>query len=66
MGGAVATGLLLVNRRLGLIACVAAVLMAFTQVYIGAHFLWDVLRGLAFGANVALMACLLLRHRSTA
>jgi membrane-associated phospholipid phosphatase len=66
MGGAVAAGLLLVNRRLGLIACLAAALMAFTRVYIGAHYPWDVLGGLAFGATVALLGWLLLRHPLTA
>jgi len=51
MGGAVAAGLLLVNRRLGLLACVAAALMAFVRVYIGAHYPWDALGGLALTAT---------------
>jgi len=66
MGGAVAAGLLLVNRRLGLFACVAAALLAFARVYIGAHYPWDVLAGLAFGASVTLLGWLLLRHPLTA
>lgn len=66
MGGAVAAGLLLVNRRLGLLAALAAALMAFTRVYIGAHYPWDVLGGLAFGASVAILGWLLLRHTVTA
>jgi len=65
MGGAVAAGLLPVNRRLGLLACLAAALMAFTRVYIGAHYPWDVLGGLAFGATVAILGWLLLRHPLT-
>jgi undecaprenyl-diphosphatase len=66
MGGAVAAGLLLVNRRLGILACLAAALMAFTRVYIGAHYPWDVLGGLTFGASVAVLGWLLLRHPLTA
>lgn len=52
MAGAVAAGVLLVHRRLGLITVVAAVLMAFTRVYVGAHFPGDVTAGLVLGAVV--------------
>jgi membrane-associated phospholipid phosphatase len=65
MGGAVATGLLLVNRRLGLLAALAAALMAFARVYIGAHYPWDVLGGLILGGAVVLLGWLLLRHPLT-
>ena len=34
--GAVAVGLLLVNRRWGIVAAIAAVVMAFARVYVGA------------------------------
>jgi undecaprenyl-diphosphatase len=50
MAGAVATGLLLVSWRLGL----AAAVMAFARVYVGAHYPGDVVAGLALGAGVAL------------
>ena len=62
MAGAVAAGLLLVSRRLGLVAAAAALVMAFSRVYIAAHYPWDVAAGLAFGALVAVAGWLLLRR----
>ncbi|MEY2580416.1 MAG: hypothetical protein QOE09_265 [Ilumatobacteraceae bacterium] len=53
VAGAVAAGLFLTNRRWGIIAIVLAVLMAFTRVYVGAHYVADVVGGLALGAAVA-------------
>lgn len=55
MAGAAAVGLLLVERRLGLFAAVAALLMAFARVYVGAHFPVDVLAGLAVGGVLAML-----------
>lgn len=52
MAGAVAAGALLVDRRLGVVASVLAVLMAFARVYVGAHYPLDVVAGLALGALV--------------
>src|SRR4051794_5545270 len=51
--GAVAVGLFFVDRWLGLTAAVLAVLMAFTRVYVGAHYVGDVLAGLVLGGGVA-------------
>ncbi len=51
--GAVAVGLWFVNRRLGTVAVVAAVFMAFTRVYVGAHYPGDVVAGFALGGAVA-------------
>jgi membrane-associated phospholipid phosphatase len=51
--GAVAVGLFFVDRWLGLAAAIAAVVMAFTRVYVGAHYPGDVLAGLALGGVVA-------------
>src|SRR4051794_38512827 len=55
MAGAAAAGLWLVDRRLGVVASVAALLMAASRVYIAAHYPHDVLAGLVVGAAVALL-----------
>jgi membrane-associated phospholipid phosphatase len=60
MAGAVAAGLFLVSRKLGLLAALAAVAMAFARIYIAAHYPWDVLVGLAFGAAITLRGWVLL------
>jgi membrane-associated phospholipid phosphatase len=62
MAGAASAGLLLVWRRLGMTALAAALLMAFTRVYIGAHYPWDVAAGLLLGAFVTLTGWALLRY----
>jgi undecaprenyl-diphosphatase len=61
MAGAVASGLFLVNRRLGIVAVVAAAVMAFARVYIAAHYPLDVLAGLVLGTAVSLFGFLLVR-----
>jgi undecaprenyl-diphosphatase len=53
VAGAVAVGLLFANRRWGIIASTMAILMAFTRVYVGAHYLGDVVAGLALGGLVS-------------
>ena len=60
MAGAVAAGLWLVDRRLGVAASIAALLMAFARVYVAAHYPHDVVVGLAFGALVVLVGWWLL------
>ena len=59
--GAVAAGLLVAGRRIGVLAVVLALLMAFVRVYVGAHYPADVVAGLAFGAAVVLLGGLLLQ-----
>lgn len=60
MAGAVAAGLWLVDRRLGIIATIAAAVLGFARVYIAAHYPHDVIAGLAVGAAVVLVGWLLL------
>lgn len=61
MAGAVAAGLCYVNRRLGMTAWAAAVLLAFSRVYVGAHYPLDVAAGLALGAAVIVLGQTLAR-----
>lgn len=61
MAGAVTLGLFLVSRRLGAVAVAASVLLAFSRVYVGAHFPLDVLVGLLTGAAISLLGFVLVR-----
>jgi undecaprenyl-diphosphatase len=65
MAGAVAAGLWLVNRRLATVATVAALLMAFTRVYVAAHYPHDVLAGLLLGAAIVVVGWWLLARPLT-
>ncbi|MFK8910509.1 phosphatase PAP2 family protein [Streptomyces sp. YS-3] len=62
IAAAAAVALLLGDRLLGAIAVPAALLMAASRVWIGAHYPHDVLAGLAVGAVVALVLTLLARR----
>jgi undecaprenyl-diphosphatase len=62
IAGALATGLLILDRRLGVIAWLLALFLAFARVYAGVHYPGDVIVGLAFGAIVALILWAVLRR----
>jgi undecaprenyl-diphosphatase len=51
--GAVAAGLWLAHRRIGILAAGLALVMAFARVYVGAHYPGDVAAGLLLGAGMA-------------
>jgi membrane-associated phospholipid phosphatase len=55
LAGAVIAGLSLVSGRLGAVALLAAAVMAFAGVYIGADYPLDVLAGLAIGNAVSVI-----------
>lgn len=52
---ALAVGLFLANRRLGIIGLVIGVVGGFIRVYMGVHYPTDVVGGLALGTAVALL-----------
>lgn len=52
---AIAVALFMVNRRLGLVGIVLAVIAGFCRVYMGVHYPTDVIGGLALGTAVALL-----------
>lgn len=61
MASSVAVGLWLLDRRLGLVAALLALVMGFARVYIAAHYPWDVLAGFALGTLVMLLGWRLAR-----
>jgi undecaprenyl-diphosphatase len=62
VAGAVTAGLFLVNRTLGWVGALAASMMAFSRVYIAAHYPLDVVAGLLLGAAISLVGWILLRR----
>jgi membrane-associated phospholipid phosphatase len=58
LAAAMAVGVFLVNRALGVIGVVLALLEAASRVYVGAHYPHDVVVGLLVGGVVAAVICL--------
>ncbi|WP_225828428.1 phosphatase PAP2 family protein [Streptomyces naphthomycinicus] len=66
IAAAAAVGLLFVSRRLGTVACAAAVAMAGSRVWVGVHYPHDVLTGLMVGGLIAFASMLAVRRGSSA
>ncbi|MFF0083109.1 phosphatase PAP2 family protein [Streptomyces canus] len=64
IAAAAAVALLFVSRRLGAVAAVAALAMAVSRVWVGAHYPHDVVAGVIVGGLVALGSMLALRRWS--
>jgi undecaprenyl-diphosphatase len=52
---AVAVAILLVHRRAGIAALVLAIAVSFARVYVGEHYVGDVIAGAAIGAGAAVL-----------
>ncbi|MEV0741850.1 phosphatase PAP2 family protein [Streptomyces sp. NPDC050549] len=63
IAAAAAVALFFVSRRLGALAAVAALAMAVSRVWVGAHYPHDVVAGILIGALLASGAMVLVRHR---
>lgn len=63
--GAMAVALILVSRRLAVVAAVAAAVMGFSRVYVGAHYPHDVLAGLLVGVIIGYVTAVTLRRYAT-
>jgi membrane-associated phospholipid phosphatase len=62
IAAASAVAIWMISRRLGVIATLAALVMGFARIWVGAHYPHDVLVGFAVGAAVAAPVMLAARH----
>ncbi|MFC5907868.1 phosphatase PAP2 family protein [Streptacidiphilus monticola] len=62
IAAAAAAAIWLISRRLGIIASLLALVMAFSRVWVGAHYPHDVIVGLVVGAVVGALVELLARR----
>ncbi|MBO2453220.1 phosphatase PAP2 family protein [Actinomadura barringtoniae] len=62
VAAALAAGIWLADRRLGILAAVLALLEAFSRVYLGQHYPHDVVAGVVLGALIILAGWPLARH----
>ncbi|MFJ6196698.1 phosphatase PAP2 family protein [Micromonospora sp. NPDC092111] len=62
IAGALAAAVLLLSRRLGLVAAPLALLAALSRVFVGLHYPHDVLAGLLLGVAVTLLGTALAVH----
>lgn len=65
VAAALAIGVLLINRRLGMVGLVLALVEGFSRVYLGQHYPHDVAAGLALAAVVILLGWAVLRRPLT-
>ncbi|MFF7234083.1 phosphatase PAP2 family protein [Streptomyces sioyaensis] len=64
IAAAAAVALLFVSRRLGAVGAAAALVMAASRVWVGAHYPHDVAAGITVGALIALLSMTLVRRGS--
>lgn len=64
IAAAAAVALLFVSRRLGAVAAVAALAMAASRVWVGAHYPHDIVAGVAVGVLTGLLLMTVARRRS--
>lgn len=65
IAGGLVAGILFLNRKVGAVALVVALLLAFARVYAGVHYPGDVVAGLLIGAAISVAIMVVLRPLAT-